>query len=401
MKLTTSRLLLLYVLILLLAAILFPTPTDWSPKYGSIHKDPLGTYVLFNMLPELFPAEDIILATQPIYNSLQLDSAIRNYLFVNDDFYPDYLDQTYLLEFITAGGNAFIAAEQFDYEFSDTIGFEAHRPYQWIRPLDQDSLRNSLYLEHHKFRSDSIDVHSSLLGAYVSAFDSTAIWQIEILGKNDNGDINFFRKQIGHGYLYIHLCPASFTNYELLYQNTGTYVSNCLSYIPYDQLLVDDYYKSGHSQNDSSLSVLFAHPPMRWAWNIALFGTLLFMFFGARRKSRAIPVIRPYRNDSIHFIETVGAMYYGRRDNQLMANKRLNQFENYLKYRYRLNSIAWERSEIAILHERTGLNQDRWETWIQHVKHVRNASRLKSEELRAFSIALDNLYQSLKYKKNV
>jgi hypothetical protein len=401
MKLNSGALIGIYLVIILAVGALIPTPTVWGPKYGSEHKDPLGTYVLFHQLPDLFPGVEVTRSTQPLFNLLRDSVNQACYIAVNDSYEPDQLDMDYLLQFVHQGGHAFIAARRFDYAFIDTLGFDFYDGYSWPRPFDQDSQRMSFYLINEKLKADSAQVHSILEGSFLTDLDSAAAIDFEILGLNAEDRANFVRKRIGEGYLYLHFCPAAFSNYELIYQNTGPYVASCLSYLPSKAIIFDDYYKSGKVQNDSIFSVLFSYAPMRWAWNIAVFSIILFMIFGARRKARAIPVVKPYDNESLKFIETIGAMHYNHRNNQLIANKRLTRLKNYLQRRYRIQEADWLDFKDDVMHERTGVDRTLWSALYRHAKDLNSITPWETGKLRQLNVAIDHIYSAIKKSKNV
>ena len=395
MKINSVTLALFYLALIVGVAAILPNPTIWTPKYGSEHKDPLGTYVLFNELPKLF-SSDIDRATMPVFNTLRNDSIHVNYLAINDLYSVDQLDLDYLLKFIAEGGNAFIAASNFSTIFSDTVGIVSYNPYFWHRPFNEDSMRMAFVLSNEAFKGDTSTVHEMLQGGYVSEFDSTAYAAIEVLGYTTNENVNFFRKRIGEGFLYINLCPAAFSNYELLYENTGRYVANCLSYLPDKALLFDDYYKAGKPPKASIVSVLLQHAPMQWAWNIALLSVILFLIFGARRKSRPIPILTPHQNDSLHYIETIGAMHFNQKNNRVIAEKRFQQMKNYLHRRFKIQEKDWHEQDAELFFIRTGIKKGHWQQLFSLSNDANHKQEWTFDKLIELSNTIDTIYSEIK-----
>jgi hypothetical protein len=93
---------------------------------GTLSKDdkiPMGTYVLFDLLEDLYPDQDISLAEFPIFNSIQTDSFKQSTAFYCDTkFDPDKLDRQRLLEFVGLG-NIFSSGKLELLPFSDSITF--------------------------------------------------------------------------------------------------------------------------------------------------------------------------------------------------------------------------------------------------------------------------------------
>lgn len=64
----------------------------------------------------------------------------------------------------------------------------------------------------------------------------------------------------------------------------------------------------------SPFRYFLSQPPLRWALYLSMASILLFMIFTARRKQRAIPVIREPENKSLEFVELIGTLYYQKKD---------------------------------------------------------------------------------------
>ena len=396
MKLNSVALIFIYLAVILVVGALLPNQTVWEAKYGSQHKDPLGTYILFERLGDIFAGGEIEVSTTPVFNTLRGENEAKNYIFINDFYNSDQLDVDYLVNFVSEGGHAFVAAERFSYEFMDTIGFESYHRFYWARPFDLDSTRTQIFFTNPNLANDTAYVHKILRGSSVTVFDSVKVNEIEVLGKDIDGNVNFIRKKIGQGFIYVHLCPAAFSNYEMLYENTSRYVSNCLSYLPNGGVIFDDYYKSGKGEKASMLSVLLDKPQMQWAWNLALLSVVLFLIFGARRKSRAIPVLSPYENESLKYIESIGAMHYNHRNNRHIAAKRLQQLKHYLNRRFRIQESDWETMNTELFFERTGLLAEHWQRLFNEIPAISGGQEWEVSQLRFFSKEIDNIYSEIK-----
>src|SRR5688500_11156304 len=64
----------------------------------------------------------------------------------------------------------------------------------------------------------------------------------KILGINGHDSlVNFVRIPHGYGNIYLHLAPKVFTNIHFL--EAPEYAARCLSYLPRQETIWDDYYK--------------------------------------------------------------------------------------------------------------------------------------------------------------
>src|SRR5882724_3741531 len=102
-----------YILILTLTLALVitvewlsPQPINWTPTFTKQDKIPFGTYVLFNLLPEIFPGQPIRTATRTLYEEdPDTTEAPANYLFLNNDFQPGKEDTHVLLDLVNSGND--------------------------------------------------------------------------------------------------------------------------------------------------------------------------------------------------------------------------------------------------------------------------------------------------------
>ena len=53
---------------LVLIKLVTPEPTDWSPTYSKNDKIPYGSFLLYTVLPEIFPHQKIESINLPFYN---------------------------------------------------------------------------------------------------------------------------------------------------------------------------------------------------------------------------------------------------------------------------------------------------------------------------------------------
>ena len=102
---------LLTFLLFIIVRITEPKGIDWSLSFSKDDKIPYGSYILYQVLPELFPNENIKVSQYPIYNILKDKGySNSNYIFINNTFAPDKLDTKELLNYVSEGNDVFIAA---------------------------------------------------------------------------------------------------------------------------------------------------------------------------------------------------------------------------------------------------------------------------------------------------
>ena len=77
-----------------------PQATDWSQTFSNRDKIPYGTYVLYELLPDIFRGQPLLPVRQPVANHLAdaTPGPAGNYIFIHRSFQIDSLDQIALLQ---------------------------------------------------------------------------------------------------------------------------------------------------------------------------------------------------------------------------------------------------------------------------------------------------------------
>jgi len=124
-----------------------PKPINWSMSFTKSDKIPFGSYILYDLLPELFPKKDIQTVEETAYLLLkeqdltfEKDEDAKTLLIINNSFSPDKEETTKLLAFVEQGNHLFISAMSISGLLADTLQFET-TPFL---NLKEDSLSFSL-----------------------------------------------------------------------------------------------------------------------------------------------------------------------------------------------------------------------------------------------------------------
>ena len=138
---------------------------------------------------------------------------------------------------------------------------------------------------------------------------------------------NFVKINFGenNGAFYIHTNPFAFTNYHLL-DTKEDYAATVLSFLPKQQVIWDNYYKSGRKIISSPLHYILTSPALKWAFYTSVFTLLLFVIFRGKRTQRIIPVVEPLENSTVEFTQTIGELYYQSGDYTNIISKKSNTF---------------------------------------------------------------------------
>lgn len=138
----------------------------------------------------------------------------------------------------------------------------------------------------------------------------------------------------GRGRLYVVSLPLLFTNYGILDPEATRFVHRLmgrLSAKPVLRIQPASLAGNGTASAQPPLRYVFSQPPLRMALCVLLAASLLFVAFNSRRRQRAIPVVRPPKQNSVEFSKMVGTLYYLRHDNSDLVRKRFARFAAQLR----------------------------------------------------------------------
>jgi len=362
------------LVLLILVEYLTPKPVDWSFTLYHRDKIPYGTFVLHDLMQELFPEQQIRTSYQTLYENNLQDSLAANVLVIAAAFNPDELDADALLNAVDHGQSAFISANYFSGYFADTLNLATETASSI--PTTVDSL-----------------VKQGQQAEY-SIFTSYDTAQTTVLRYNQSDQPILIKVPWGKGELYLHSEPRLFTNYEMLHEQRYPEAANVLSFLPVRDVLWAEYYQVGKLESGSPLRFLLSQPALRWGLYVGLAGLFLFVIFEAKRKQRAIPVYQPPANTTLDFVSTVGNLYYRTQNHKNLADKKIAHFYRFVREHYRLPPDPESKEFRKMLTYKADKKRIEVDQLLDQIIRVQPAKQVKSEELLSLNERIDAFYQS-------
>ncbi|MFN3385366.1 MAG: DUF4350 domain-containing protein [Candidatus Thermochlorobacter sp.] len=389
-----------------------PKPLDWKPTFTSMDKNPFGTYILCLRLSDLFPNQKIIITKKSLYEFFTLSRETdfqpdqyldngqwhkANLIMINQHLNLDSLDTQMLLGFVSAGNSAFLAASNFGNLLADTLCLKIKNsiwsPFSALP--DSDTLLTNFSLAAH--RRALPYYFPRIREAYVfSSFDSM---RTTVLGIDDEQRPNFIRVQFGEGAFYLCSNPYLFTNYHLLSEDGAEYVAKALSYLPVQETLWDEYYKSV-KPSQSPLRFVLENDTLRYAYYLALLGVALFIFVEGKRRQRAIPTVLPPQNRALEFVETVGRLYFQYGHHKDLAEKKIRHFLDFIRTHFYLTSVSFSAEFYTMLSEKSGVAQQEIEQLFRLIEHANRSSALSEDDLLRLIDAIEQFKTTIASRSN-
>jgi len=366
---------------------------------------PYGNAVAFDNLKHIFPRAKIVInkKSPDRYKSYSLndiksftdyneEEGKSAYIIIAPSVSPNNAETIALIHYAGSGNTVFISAFHLGSILLDSLHIKTGFPsglYNY-----NDSLRLSVY---DPITKDSFSYAYPGYSAdnFVSKMDSNFV---TILGKNENGDANFIRITYkGGGAMYIHLAPLALSNFFLLHKQNMTYYDRVFSYLPdkFSRIKWDNYFRNAsRDHNFTAFDFLTKHESFRWAIGLVLLLVALLFVFGAKRRQRIIPVVKPLENSSLDFVKTIGHLYYQRRDNKNLAEKMAAHFLEYVRAHYLMSTAVLDEAFIKRLSVKSGKPFDELNDLVYTVQSLKDYPSLNDEELLLFNNKLEHFYKN-------
>ncbi len=386
----------LLIVILSIPLILFewlkPVPLNWNPTLINSDKNPYGTYILFHESGSLFPNQKITVSRQPVYNQLN-DSSERqyNYVLISPVVNLTEAELEKLREFIKSGNHVFIATENLEDSFCDSLGIKLTTQYEL-------KLKNDTA---YHFCNPAIDKRSiaipSFARAYFTVTDSSL--KVTALMEDQQNRKVMIKINMGEGSLILCSLPLMFSNWFILSDGMSDIPFKALSYLPADKPLVwDEYLKQGRDEDSSPIRAILANRALTWAYFLSLFGILLILIFETRRRRSMVPVVEPLKNTSVEFVKVVGLLHYEQRNFSDITHKRVAYFLERIRLHYHLPTQKTEKEFVVMLSEKSGYDLAETEKLVDVVNHSRFTRFVTEEELIELNKSIESFVVKTKLK---
>jgi hypothetical protein len=380
--------LIITLIILTIIKIVEPEEVDWTKSFAKKDKIPYGGFIIYDIAPNLFPNNEVVLKELPIYNILKDNYYYgTNYIFINTYFSPDRLDAEYLLDYVSSGNNVFISAFGIYGALADSLKIKTFDEF-----FSQDSVNINFILPEVKTEKGYSYFRGNFEN-YLSEYDTTLV---QVLGKNENGNVNYLRIKYGKGNFFLNTVPLAFTNYHLLNSDNNEYVYKALSHLPVQKTFWDDYYKDGNKYTASALQYIMSQQSLKWAYFIILVSVVLFIFFYGRRKQRIIPVIPPLTNTTVEFVETVGNLYYQQKDYKNIAEKKISFFLDFIRNKYFVKTSSFDEETIQKISDKSSLSTVKIKSILREIEKINQSQKITEEDLININYQIEKFYERTK-----
>ncbi|WP_439152965.1 DUF4350 domain-containing protein [Winogradskyella sp.] len=371
------------IVFMMIAEVTKPKALNWRDSFSAADKIPLGCYVLYNEL-ETFSEGDVLVSEQSIYEYLKkVDTdKTKTLIFINNRIYFDDEESDALLEFVENGNSVFISSTYFYGNALDSLNVNMERQYANLfrKEAENKFVSPSLQSNNRIFEDVIENSHFTSL----DTLNTTVLGTITTTRENDSEEThpNFIKVDVGdnNGQFILHSNPFAFTNYHLL-DDKEDYAATVLSYLPKQQIIWDNNYKSGRKVITSPLRYILQNTALKWAFYISMFGLILFVIFRGKRTQRIIPVIDKLENATVDFTRTIGELYYQHGDYTNIIEKKVQYFLEFIRTNYYLDTNQLSAGFIEKLAIKSTNTKEDTKALIDYIVFLKSKTNHTEQEL--------------------
>lgn len=293
-----------------------PREFDWTPDFDPDSKEPFGCEA-FDRLVRQSVGDDRYSVSQCSFAELAADddtTQLSGVLVVDYSLYMGQDDVLSMLQWVRRGNKVMMAT----YAFEATPLCEELGLYDYFCKPAPSELQRILSLQRPDSEVEWVDRHSGYPSATYHIPNVMFVCGLTFEDPKYPIDTLLFcdphviavRERVGQGEIYLVKAPLLFTNYGILRERDAELVFRLLSQfgdLPIVRLC--DPGSEGVSES-TPLDYILSQQPLRVAFWLAILLILLFMFTTARRRQRAVPVVRPPQNHSLEFVRLIGTLYW-------------------------------------------------------------------------------------------
>ncbi len=366
-------------------------------SFSKKDKRPFGANIAYRQLQAMYNNNTIRDKKQPFKKTWQdisdtsaLYICITANLFVNED------EVDAMMEFIFAGNNLFIAAGNIDELLLKRIGCNemytnpsAERMVDLMKNTSTNSIAKPglpYAYYYHPFRNYFLSIDSS---------------NTRIVGFNEDKKPNAIVYFHGRGKLFLHCEPRAFSNYFMLKENNYQYLQHAMAFTQRnpEHVYWDDYYsklryRKNENKDFSTFSEIMKHPPLVYAFWLALILLLIYILFGGKRVQRIIEQLKPNENTTVTFTETIGRLYLQKKDNKNIADKLVTYFNEYIRNKYFLNTNLINEDFISTLSRKSGVQKDKVDTLYRTIVATHSSEEVNDYQLLSLQEQIQNFYKN-------
>ena len=378
-----------------------PKEINWFPSFATHHKIPFGSFVFNEQLERL--SNELVRAERPPFEYLNDNDISGTYLFYNGEVQFGKPELERLLEWTSKGNTLVVSSMVFEQKLLDTLNLKTRSisnfdhftdtyQVQLANPNLDNGITYKFDLPTTFYHFNKIDTLNTKVLGFIDKYD-------EENTKINDSLINVVSQPFGKGNIILSTFPQSFTNYFILQSPNQDYTAALLSYIDLDKpIYIDAHYKSGKKIYTSPMYLFLNTKSLKWAYYIVLIGVLIYIIFEGKRKQRAIPIVRPHRNQTLDFTRTISNMYYEKGKHLDIAQHKIQYFLEYIRDNIHLSTAEINDTFIKNLAARSNNSIEETRSLFELIKNINSSTNINQTQLERLNTLMEQFKSNNQWK---
>jgi len=367
-------------------------------SFSKNDRNPFGTFVAYQGVLNKFGGDTVRTETDNFQTAwASITDTASVYIIVSKNLYLSDEERDAMLSYVNSGNSLVISSENIDEKLLDTLhcsmqDMETYDGYYNVELARMGT--TSIRLQAPPYAGSDTLLYSYFYYPFSNKF--TVGPNFAILGSGGNFLPDFIATNYGQGRIYLQCEPRSLSNYFLLQRNNYCYLQELLSFMPRDpqDIYWDDYYNKHNYSTDgrsqSSLSYILQFPAMAWAFWLLLLLLIIYILFGGKRRQRTVAIIKPNKNTTVAFAETIGRLYLQKKDNRNMADKIISYFYEQIRNQYFLNTNHITPEFLVTLSRKSNVPKETIEKLFDLISELQQTDKIKDEEILSLNQQIEN-----------
>lgn len=373
---------------------------NWPINYYYDDRTPYGCFMFNELLLDYL--KDSVYSLGKLSSDLSKNVKNTNYITIARDLHMTESDLNTLLSYVEKGNDAYVFCEYLPYDIQELFFSNWEDNSTFNLRWDFEKRKASLYMdatEEYRFSVknnferayfDYRTIHYSEIKSHKQ--DECTVYSCDI---NDN--IIYCSFPYGEGHFYFHTLPILLSNFALKQKNLEKHLGEILKTInPNEVLYIDDYSShgpirfpegdegnenGGQYQGISPLSAIINSPTLLLAYMLIILSLLLYAFFRAKRRQRAVPYVSSKLNSSVGFIETVANLYRKNGSHRHLIKQKEFIFLNFIRSRYKYDTHELNDKLINNISQSSKIEKSRVQYIFKIFERAKKMENISSDDL--------------------
>jgi len=378
-----------------------PKQLNWFPSYATHHKIPFGSYVFNEQLKRV--ADTVNIIDRPPFEYLKNNTINGTYLFYNGGINFGNEELNSLLDWVSKGNTLMVSAVGFEHKLLDTLNLDTKA----VNIIDNFNNKYQVKLVNPLLANNtSYKYEKATTFYYFNKIDTLKTSVIGLIDKYRGPNkpikdslISSIKQPFGKGEIILNTFPQAFTNYFILQSPNQNYTAGLLSYIDTSKpIYVDTYYKTGKTFYTSPMYLFLNTKSLKWAYYLVLIGALIYIIFEGKRKQRAIPIIKPLKNQTVDFTKTIANMYYENGKHKDIAQHKIHHFLEYIRNTMHLSTADINTSFLKNLAARSNNTLEDTQTLFKLIRSLDQKTEISNIELERLNSLIEQFKSHNQWK---